>query len=634
MNKNQRNEQNITSFIVLNTNYYLLTTLSVLTILFFLLPSVVSAQNKPQPGQVFKDGGMVMTCLAAVATPGCETDPGHCVALSGGGFVPNQNIEIWRSTDGTWSCATDFYGASTCGGGQTTGDQFKIFNKDVRAGSITMSPIANKLQLSPVRSYTPTAQDHVFFGVQVVDVKSNPAEGRAQKLSQFFPKIGKESKCVNIHWDPFGIVFDATTLEPIPGASVTLLNAQKVVVPSSPGIINPQRTGEALDQKNSAKGWLENGFFNFLVAPGNYYLRPQATGFEFPVDAATFSKLQSSPYVNIYKDADTKIEEVAGKVVRADIGMTPAKGTKPTNNPPVVKISHVLQYCVNNVCYQTIDGRCSHINCTVSAYSGTKLLKQTRVTNTGVFTMVLQSSNIDPHSKLTFQGEKIPLRLTNRKGLLSYLIDRFISAVIPTINAEDELKGPITSVDPVPAYIEGYAYDTKGGLVPEAKVEIVMEGMGNRSVITTQADKSGFVRIPHFFVPPTGYSLVLYDKNNNRLTTLKPSAFIAQNKTYYAKNNINPLQPTNVDDLVNSTYSAVVERPKQVPFTKSGIAQEGKANSKYEIRNSKVDKNVIAKQSSSGSSILFFVATIFFVVVLGAIGFVILRLRKKENQIE
>ncbi|MEK9179296.1 MAG: hypothetical protein AAB893_02405, partial [Patescibacteria group bacterium] len=428
----------------------------------------------------------------------------------------------------------------------------------MRAGNMTMSTTANKFSVNPVKSATAASQNHVFFGVQVMDIQSNDAAGRAQKLSQFIPRIGKETNCTNIQWDPFGIVCDVTTLEPIPGASVTLLNAQKVIVTSSPCISNPQKTGEAMDSKDLKKGWFENGFFNFFVPAGTYYLKPSVTGYEFPVDAATFAKLARSPYVNVYKDADTKIVEEAGKVVRADIPMTPSKGTRPANNPPQVKISQLLQYCVGNVCYQMATGKCSHISCTVTAYSGTRQVDQKKVDNKGGFTMLIQASKVDPTQKLNFQPTKIPLVLTSSRSLFSSFIEPIMNFLSPATRAEDHLTGQTVSMDPVPAYIEGYTYDTRGAVLPEGKVQIVIEGMGNRSVLTAQADTSGFVRIPHFFTPPTGYSLVIYDKFDNKVASISPSTFIAQNKTYYKTKGVNVLQPTIVDDVVTSTYSAVI----------------------------------------------------------------------------
>lgn len=601
--------------------------LFLLAISYLLLTITASAQK---PGDTIEKGGLKIVCLAHTVSTGC---PDHCVKLEGGGFVPNKNIEVWRTTDGgNWACALDFYNQPTCSG-PNAGEMFKIFDQNVRAGSVTMNATASKFSINPVKSATATSQNHVFFGVQVMDVQSNDAAGRAQKLSQFIPRIGKETNCTNIQWDPYGIVFDATTLEPIPGASVTLLNAQKVVVPGSPGITNPQKTGEAVDLKDSKKGWFENGFFNFFVPAGTYYLKPFITGYDFPVDAATFAKLSRTPYVNVYKDSDTKIIEEAGKIVRADIPMIPSKGTRPTNNPPVVKISQLLQYCVGNTCYQMAVGKCSHISCTVTAYSGTRQVDQKKVDNKGGFTMLISAAKIDAGQKLNFQATKIPIVLSSTPSLLSSLFDSIVQIVSPVIYAEDELVGPMTSVDPVPAYIEGYAYDTKGTVLPEGKVQIVIEGMGNRSVLTAQADKSGFVRIPHFFTPPTGYSLVIYDKFDNKVGAIKPSKFIAQNKTYYKTKGVNVLQPTIVDDVVTSTYSAVIGSPKQVPFINSGIGN----NSKQETVNSKPgtvnEKQQTAKQNS-GSSILFFVLTIVFVVTLGSVGFLILHLRKKEVQVE
>ena len=73
--------------------------------------------------------------------------------------------------------------------------------------------------------------------------------------------------------DPFGIVFDSVTNNPIEGATVTIFRSdgtQAVVgVDLDSGDSNPVTTGS-------------NGFYSFLTADGNYYIEVNAQGYRYP----------------------------------------------------------------------------------------------------------------------------------------------------------------------------------------------------------------------------------------------------------------------------------------------------------------------------------------------------------------
>ncbi|MBU0534376.1 MAG: DUF11 domain-containing protein, partial [Candidatus Omnitrophica bacterium] len=80
--------------------------------------------------------------------------------------------------------------------------------------------------------------------------------------------------------DPFGIVFDSTTDNPIGGATVTIYN-NATGLPCTPGVeialadANPQTTGAG-------------GAYSFLCANGNYYIIVSALGYSYPSTKTSF----------------------------------------------------------------------------------------------------------------------------------------------------------------------------------------------------------------------------------------------------------------------------------------------------------------------------------------------------------
>ena len=78
--------------------------------------------------------------------------------------------------------------------------------------------------------------------------------------------------------DPFGIVFDSTTNEPIANAIVTIYNQNGTLcvpgVDISGGDFNPQTTAA-------------DGFYSFLCANGNFYITVEAPGYTYPSGKTT-----------------------------------------------------------------------------------------------------------------------------------------------------------------------------------------------------------------------------------------------------------------------------------------------------------------------------------------------------------
>ncbi len=195
-----------------------------------------------------------------------------------------------------------------------------------------------------------------FYGVTIGDDALLVGKGPAQKLGTAPFSELVTTKCVSISWntvfpppspslsechdsvaneqtefcrknDPFGIVFDSQSLEPLPNIKVTIFDKNKNKY-FLPGLTNPQTT-------------LADGLFNFLVEPGVYYLSTSLPdGYKFianpnlhPNYVKIYHKIDGTN--SIYKPdepvaelIDTPEEVAAGKpdMEHRDIPLDPGAG--------------------------------------------------------------------------------------------------------------------------------------------------------------------------------------------------------------------------------------------------------------------------------------------------------------------
>ncbi|MEI6532691.1 MAG: carboxypeptidase-like regulatory domain-containing protein [Candidatus Roizmanbacteria bacterium] len=126
-----------------------------------------------------------------------------------------------------------------------------------------------------------------------------------------------QKKCIQIYWDPYGFVFDANNMKPVPNAQVELYvkssigSFEKYVGRDILNIINPQLSSK-------------DGSYNFQVPNGTYRLKVTAPNYVFLPNPLT-----SEMYENIYYGGDIT---QFNKPVRTDIPLYPVYG--PINPNP------------------------------------------------------------------------------------------------------------------------------------------------------------------------------------------------------------------------------------------------------------------------------------------------------------
>lgn len=353
--------------------------------------------------------------------------------------------------------------------------------------------------------------------------------GQQQGILEFdFNSVNKD--CVKIAWDPYGRVFDAQTLEPIPNATVSLATK----VNETYRLVNyTDVAGRFIINPYPVK---EDGYFSFIVPDGTYKLETAVPGYT----AATQNSKIHPNYPNIYSDlyfGDDIVQK--GKMVHKDIPLIPLDQSSTQKFP--AKLLGLFQTASGE--NTIIDGHVSHPFAKIKAYckniDGTKgsLNTSVQADKNGAFKLIFQPLHCDIN-----KGESyaiVDVEAVDLTRSLSFL-DRIYSALSWILNKTEVHASTILSsysFDPIFTYVEGYAFDESNTPIPHASVGIY--GIGDKNPLTeVKADANGRFNITSNKLPSNPYELK-YKNESGIITAVSTSRFIAQNLPTIQKEKIN-----------------------------------------------------------------------------------------------
>ncbi len=319
---------------------------------------------------------------------------------------------------------------------------------------------------------------------------------------------GNISKCVTITWDPYGRVFDAQSLEPIPLVKVTLLNNEKK--PASQFLKNFDVTSS-------------NGVFNIQVEKtGNYFLT---------VDPPASHGFVSSPNINpnykyIYSDLyypDVSFEEKAGIPTHHDIPLYP-KGD-PYKGEVVIYEKTLNQIDMGD--YIKLEGKISHPLarvCLTGETSG-KQYGCSQADKVGFF-MIGLSKKEYPQEALYLVISKVDPNNLSQFTQQSIKIE---SLLTPVPENQPPNKKPV--FEPLLRYVEGY-------ISPQAKVTVKLK-MNKAKFYETKADDSGFIKILSKNLPLFDYYFEVLPSQSSKPVIMTTSDFVDNNKDLIKSEKLN-----------------------------------------------------------------------------------------------
>jgi hypothetical protein len=461
------------------------------------------------------------------------------------------------------------------------GQQYSNWGMELLNGSASPATTADGNLEVYVRPHTFNVQNHTCFFVAKTTPSvvgrddTNVAAGSKDTDSLTYATFRTQSEpaaCVSVRADPFGRVFN-DALKPVPGVVVNIYDFTSKKAISLPGVPNPITTKE-------------DGMFNFNIEPGTSYLNTNLVN----MDITKVHPNATLAYSNLYTYGDA-IVETLNKPEQRDI---PVQG----GLQPILKIMGFSHLQLGE---QTrIEGRASWPLTQVNVMQGNVSVAQQNADKFGGFSFFINNTLIDPSQQLKLVLTEVDMR----EG----------TPVIPT-----NPKTVERVFDPIARYLEGYAYDTSGRLMPLATVRIVLD---NTDVVyyETKADDKAFYSISPKFLPILPYHIEYSPANvvpapANTIKVTLPD-FVKKNKEYHDANLIKPM--TGTKNGVQVDPGAYVKNKNQA---QNGSGNEGGQNgaepgmyNKGGLKGGSALEN-LARATGQSSSTLLIVLIILFIVV-------------------
>lgn len=524
--------------------------LSIFLLLFFITPfSLVQAQQKSER----------WVCLMA------ETSGGHTASLSvdpEAKLLANSETYVFECiansecTSGNADLDQQVFGRNNL---QTLSSQLGyIFEKSSLSSNPLMSDGGGNIPTSTWTSHTPQSHARRWLALNYFEPIPDMGTGeeKTQQIGTFsFESAVNQSDCVSLSWDPYGRVFDSKTLEPVNKTSVTLLKkrANGVFTMMTPSdllggnIINPQTTKE-------------DGGFSFVVPDGTYKLIASHSNYVFPEKIVNLQSNYSKIYSDIYPDQTGEEIVQKGMIQHRDIPLKQVLVGLETN-AKLMEYFYDLDKSTSTV---IIKGRVSHPFAEIKAYSlkpdpvsqenvRYRLLTENplRSDKLGNFVLRVDQSQFEPTESFgEITVEKIDLTQPN----LVEKIKQWLFGFIGKVNAQTMIASSIR-LEPILNYLEGYAYDAGGEVLPNATVSIYLN-FSNKPAYQAKADDKGYYKISSEFLPSMPYRIA-YTTTAGQVVKTSTSKFIAQNSDSIVASDIKINQFKNEK---GETITAVPER--------------------------------------------------------------------------
>lgn len=419
------------------------------------------------------------------------------------------------------------------------------------------------------QSFTPVQHERVYTAWSKQNLAEAP-EGSVggQQLGTLEFRY-KTSACVSVSFDPYGKVFDAVSLEPIPGVlparygggdiQVELYSGVDASSPftkyTNPNVPNPVLAGQ-------------DGKFSFFVENGFYKLFPRGSAigsvYEFRKDPANAPPgtvpapfvppthpLYNNIYTDIYYEDSDPIEQV-GRIEHRDIPLFPIDNQGKEYD--IVEISKTVEARDNGDIYYR--GRISHpyadlliYPCADKANCPTPKVHSAKdrtggPDGNGEFAVLVKQGTTGFYRE--FRKVKLTTYTVQSPESITTKVLAFLKKLIPDFSVQAQESGGGLVINPIPLYMEGFAYDPDGNTLANAQVDVVTP-QSDRPVYSIKADSNGFFRITSEFLPRSPYSL-RFVSNGDKEVRLTTTQFLQQNAEFVEKEKINVFRATSISN--------------------------------------------------------------------------------------
>ena len=427
------------------------------------------------------------------------------------------------------------------------------------------------------------------FYQEPTDVNNQVSIGGQQQARLTFSP--KNSDCEGIAYEPSGRVFDTKTLEPIPGARV------EIQMLDTSGNFTAQFAAQKnqLTLLTNPLTTSSRGFYFFYGSRGEYkmlpshsnYIHPEITSAELISSNANITSIYSNrlypaPPFSYLEGYDPSKEVIPpnkeANIQFLDIPMEPnnddgyrypleitefSEPTVDTTGKYIIYkglVSHPFAVMKLRACPIEVNTDTCAYNSAYEEfgtyarnYRDTRDVKVHGVNNEGSFFIKILQSDIPENIYLVPEFYKVDLTdpqyalLENLQALIKKNSLSLIGSILNKLGLNQDVYAAETnpnrargkSLHTIPSYLEGFAYDSQGNIIPNATVGIYTP-LAQRPFIEIKTNENGFYRLTSDQLPSINYT-ISYSLSNGAFgkTTITTTQFMAQNRDFIEAENIN-----------------------------------------------------------------------------------------------
>lgn len=349
------------------------------------------------------------------------------------------------------------------------------------------------------------------------------------------------ASCEGDSWDPFGYAFDARSLYPVDSTNVFLSqrNPSGVFDRAYASARNPHISNPYLSAAT--------GYFSFFVEDGSYNLEVEHP--QYRMLAPTEENLIANNYDEIYDEIYYSGQEIVQKNGIQERRDIPLYSENPLPPSPLQimnqftepnrdgtlsysgQVSHPFATLIVDVCENINEVENCNLYKTFSKNSGGPDKR-------GKFSVSLNQKDLTPGQYFRMSFESIDLVAQADTSFFSQAV-RFLVRLFNPSEVMAQTRSALAVVDPIPSYIEGFAYDVNGQLMSNALVAIHVDFM-DAPIFQKRANENGYFKITSEYVPQTPFTLHFTSDQENQKTILTTTQFLSQNKGFIESEEVNP----------------------------------------------------------------------------------------------
>jgi hypothetical protein len=377
-------------------------------------------------------------------------------------------------------------------------------------------------------------------------------------------------------YDPFGQIFDRSTLQPVEGAKVVLY--REMPSQANPALIEYRMVTKENTQDINIDPFLNpvssnaHGVFSFIVPSGKYKLLalPVSGNAPDPLDYSAIGTVMDTEVTQLGTSVSVRINN-APKVLYPELYQVSKSGTAPNmllNLPEIIEqdaperrdisvstlpvsAGRPIAYSrrVNAAGDNVISGQINKPFGMVTAKKqDDTVLGSTYADIDGKFVLVVNADTLPPGVAYQLDVAPVPLIpiLPTRtptpppQSRLDIWVQNILGIFFPLVQAQSNTS--TAKVAPRLNYIEGYAYDSAGAILKNAQVTILDTVLGV-PVYTTQTEGEGFYKVSSEDLPRNDYMILYKPMDSKSFVSVDASKFYTQNKTYIETRKVDVNKP-------------------------------------------------------------------------------------------